>query len=271
MSTAIATQETTKKEIILPESVLATSPSEDVSTKYRFFSTKKAVDFFTERGWKVHSATQSRTSKEGKKGFTRHTVVLVPESSSKVATSYGMKFAEGTPTITLINSHDGSSSLQVLFGMMIKVCQNGLIAPRSVFPEIRVRHTDNEGFHALQEVLVKAESVFTSLFASLDSMKAVKLDTVQQEQFAQEAIILLGKEGRLDAVSVLKARNTVQVSDSLYDVFNRVQESVIRGGLQLEKVEGQKRTTKTREVKAIDRRIDLNQKLWELAMKFQSN
>nr|QTX14453.1 UPF0380 proteins YafZ and homologs [Klebsiella pneumoniae] len=75
-------------------------------------------------------ACQSRVRDEDKRGHTKHMVRLRREGTNK---------GTEVPEIILLNSHDGSSSYQMIPGMFRFVCTNGLVCGTS-FGEIRVPH-----------------------------------------------------------------------------------------------------------------------------------
>ncbi|MEA9980016.1 DUF932 domain-containing protein, partial [Pseudomonas sp. RTS4] len=62
---------------------------------------------------------------------------------------------------------------------------------------------------------------------------------------------------------LLLPRRREDRSDDLWTTFNRVQENVIKGGLDGRNKKG--RRTKTRAVNGIDQDVKLNRALWKLA------
>ena len=68
---------------------------------------------------------------------------------------------------------------------------------------------------------------------------------------------------------MLHVRRTGDIGNDLWTVFNRVQENVVRGGLDNfgYNAEGRFRRAHTREVKGIDQSTALNRALWTLGEK----
>ncbi len=62
---------------------------------------------------------------------------------------------------------------------------------------------------------------------------------------------------------ILRPRRADDTSDDLWTTFNRVQESLVRGGLPGRNAAG--RRSRTREVTGIDQDVRLNRSLWILA------
>ena len=90
--------------------------------------------------------------------------------------------------IILLNSHDGTSSYQMLAGMFRFVCQNGLVCG-DTFADVRVPHKGNVTDHVIEgayEVLHGFERVQDSR----DAMRVITLDDGEAEVFARSALTL---------------------------------------------------------------------------------
>ena len=80
-------------------------------------------------------------------------------------------------------------------------------------------------------------------------------------QFAKEASDIRG--GKIDPKALLTVRRDEDKEDTLWNVFNRVQENLIRGGV--EGVSPNGRRTRTLGIKAMGSTVKTNLKLWDLA------
>ncbi|MEJ6326989.1 DUF932 domain-containing protein, partial [Klebsiella pneumoniae] len=100
------------------------------SDRYTYIPTITLLDKLREEGFQPFFACQSRVRDEDKRGHTKHMVRLRREGANK---------GTEVPEIILLNSHDGSSSYQMIPGMFRFVCTNGLVCGTS-FGEIRVPH-----------------------------------------------------------------------------------------------------------------------------------
>jgi hypothetical protein len=83
------------------------------------------------------------------------------------------------PEIILLNSHDGSSSYQMLPGLFRAVCQNGLICGES-FGEVRVPHKGN----VVEKVIEGAYEVlgiFDRVEEKRDAMQSLLLPPPAQQ------------------------------------------------------------------------------------------
>ena len=91
----------------------------------------------------------------------------------------------------------------------------------------------------------------------------------QQMQFARDAAVLAYGNERapgFEAEVLLAARRDADQGPTLWNVFNRVQENVIRGGLQY--LNANNRTVQTRGLTRVKRTVGFNMDLWNMAEKY---
>ena len=98
-------------------------------------------------------------------------------------------------------------------------------------------------------------------------MKAVQLSAPEQNLFAETAITLRydteEKSAPVTAAQVLQPRRDGDGGNGLWEVFNRTQEALVRGGVDGTAARG--RRAKTRGVTGIDENTKINRALWALA------
>ncbi len=93
------------------------------------------------------------------------------------------------------------------------------------------------------------------------------LTPLQRRDFAQQAVIeRWGKDRYVDIEELLTIRRSADKGSDLWTVFNRVQEGMIRGGLNTytKDERGRIKYNKTRAVKSIDENLKVNKMLWSL-------
>jgi hypothetical protein len=163
--------------------------------------------------------------------------------------------------------NDGTSSYQMLAGMLRFVCQNGMVAGDNV-ADIRVPHKGN----IVQNVINGAFDVldgFDLIREQKDGMRDVTLDRDEQHAFARSALALRYDPTDADAPApitedqLLNVRRFEDRRDDLWTVFNRVQENLTKGGLHGRSRTG--RSVSTRPITGIDQNVKLNRALWMLA------
>ena len=100
------------------------------SDRYTYIPTITLLDNLKREGFQPFFACQTRVRDLSKRDHTKHMLRLRRE---------GQITGNQVPEIILLNSHDGSSSYQMLPGLLRAVCQNGLICGET-FGEVRVPH-----------------------------------------------------------------------------------------------------------------------------------
>ena len=235
-------------------SVLATEAHESRGEKYRFIPTVEVLDGLRSEGFQPFEVRQTRVRDLSRKEFTKHMVRL--RHANHIANQGEV------PEIILVNSHDGTSSYQLLAGFFRMVCSNGLIAG-NVCEDVRVRHSGRvvhdviEGsFRVLDEVSAAAERI--------DAYKSIELAPQEQLLLANSALALRWDDkAPVTAQAVLQPRRWEDRKGDLWTTFNRIQENLVRGGVSGRGATGRRMTT--REVAGVNENVKLNRALWSLA------
>lgn len=237
-------------------SIFANEKHASCSSRYTYIPTIEVLQGLRKEGFSPFMACQTRTRDEGKADHTKHMLRL------RHASAIGA--AEASEVI-LLNSHDGSSSYQMMSGLFRFVCANGLVCG-SVQSDIRVRHSGN----IIDNVIEGATQIledFELVDGQKNSMKALTLNTGEQSAFANAALALKYETDIAPAPitesQLLEPKRMADRAGDLWTTFNRVQENLVRGGLRGRSATGKRVTT--REVQGIDQSIKLNRALWVLA------
>lgn len=163
------------------------------------------------------------------------------------------------PELILTNSHDGSSSFQIIAGLFRKICSNGMMVMQQGVEERRIRHIG----HTLDEVINSSLDVARSLDCVMDTvntMKGINLNEKQRRDLAAEiAEARFGKNNVKTPEALLTLRRYEDNwQSSLYNTFNVIQENIIKGG--------QRVTDRVaRPITNIDTDININQRMWNIA------
>lgn len=199
---------------------------------------------------------QSRVRREDRREYTKHMLRLRHASQ--------VNGAEANEII-LLNSHDGTSSYQMLSGMFRFVCQNGLVCG-DTFADVRIPHKGNVTEHVIEGAYEVLHG-FERIEHSRDAMRAITLEDGESEVFARSALALKydgpGKALPITEGQLLVPRRFYDKHSDLWSVFNRVQENLVKGGLASRSANG--RQQQTRPVQGIDQSVRLNRALWLLA------
>jgi hypothetical protein len=236
-------------------SVFAESAHESRSKRYTYIPTIEVINGLRKEGFQPFMACQARTRTEGKEAFTKHMLRFRHQ---------GQINGEEANEIILVNSHDGTSSYQMLAGCFRFVCHNGLICGETL-EDFRVRHSGNIVGNVI-EGAYRALDEFEQVDRSKDVMKQIELKPEHQQAFARAALQLRydpQENVPIEPGQLNQARRSEDRGADLWHTFNRVQENLIRGGLRGHNANGGRMTT--REVKGVSENVKLNRALWTLA------
>lgn len=238
----------------------ATRASPRCSERYAFLSTADLIRPLLDKGWIVTGAVQRATRLEGRNPkFTRHQLNLAP----KDAKSFLKRVGDVRPELTIINSHDRQSTFCLWGGLCRLACLNGLVVSALEFDTYFRRHVGPSG-----EILEQADAalkVVTESGKMVELMSRVKLNEKAANRFAQKAAKLAYDEANFDTSILTQARREADAGDSVWHIYNRVQENLIRGGLHIQR-RGHERSSMLRGISHIQRSVDLNLGLWNLAV-----
>jgi hypothetical protein len=226
------------------------------SDRYTYIPTGEVLRALRKEGFMPFMACQSQCRDTAKRAHTKHLVRL------RHATQINSQEAN---EIILLNSHDGTSSYQMLAGTYRFVCANGMVCGDTL-SDIRIRHQgdviDNVidgAFRVLQD--------FEVIGGQIGGMKSLTLNSGEQNAFAHAALALKYEPDTgptpVTEAQILRAHRSEDEASDLWATFNRVQENMLKGGVRGRSANG--RRTTTREVTGIDQNLKLNRALWLLA------
>ena len=238
-------------------SIFAEAPHESRSQRYAYIPTATVLTELRKEGFQPFMVTQTRTRHEDRRDFTKHMIRLRHASQIN---------ARGEANeIILLNSHDGTSSYQMLAGMFRFVCSNGLVCGDTV-ADVRVPHKGDVAGQVIEGAYQVLHS-FDRALESRESMQAITLDEGEAEVFARAALSLKyddpDKPAPITESQILMPRRFDDRRPDLWMTFNRIQENLTKGGLSGRSANG--RRQQTRPVQSIDSDVRLNRALWLLA------
>lgn len=238
-------------------SIFAEAPHESRSQRYAYIPTATVLTELRKEGFQPFMVTQTRTRHEDRRDYTKHMIRLRHASQIN---------ARGEANeIILLNSHDGTSSYQMLAGMFRFVCSNGLVCGDTV-ADVRVPHKGDVAGQVIEGAYQVLHG-FDRALESRESMQAITLDEGEAEVFARAALSLKyddpDKPAPITESQILMPRRFDDSRPDLWSVFNRTQENLTKGGLHGRSANG--RRQQTRPVQGIDSDIRLNRALWLLA------
>jgi hypothetical protein len=233
--------------------IFTTSPSPKMSNKYAFVPTMDILGNFQQEGWQVYSAKQT-----GRSQFATHEIRL----------RNGELPAVGDSLIEAVirNSHNGLTTFSVSSGLHRLVCSNGLTVPTSLAEQFNIRH-QNFDLGEVRRLTDSFASRLPIIQESLSKMENRELTMDEKVGFVKGAGAIRWREGNMPSTmsieEILNPMRDGDIGNSLWKVFNVVQEKMVRGGVEYRS--GRGRLTTMRELKNISVVNNVNTKLWELA------
>ncbi|EMB8466173.1 DUF945 domain-containing protein [Enterobacter hormaechei] len=224
------------------------------SERYTCIPTITLLENLQREGFQPFFACQTRVRDQGKREHTKHMLRL---------RRGGQITGHQVPEIILLNSHDGSSSYQMLPGLFRMVCQNGLICGES-FGEVRVPHK-GDVVERVIEGAYEVLDVFDRVDEKREEMQALMLPPPAQQAMAKAALTYrFGEEFQpVSEIQLLAPRRAQDQSNDLWTTYQRIQENLVKGGLTGRNATGKR--ARTRAVSGIDGDVKLNRALWVMA------
>lgn len=258
-----------------------------LSKHYSFVPTMNVVNDLRTLGYEVTDAVQVKARKKSTNGYQKHMITL-EHPDHKIDQVKEVELADGTtetqiqpaeeyPQLLLTNSHDGGNAFSLSAGIFRLVCSNGLVIKTEDYGTARLVHK-GYSFEAVQKLVKEFEETIGEVINKITAMKKVELTKAQQIEFAKKAALLrftaksYNEDNIADVVQIddlLNAERPEDKGNGLYEVYNRVQESLVKGKYlyaasgSINK-EGTK-VRKGREIKNFKQSIDVNKKLSALA------
>lgn len=247
---------TTEQMRAVAPSIFAAEQHGSRSERYAYIPTSEVLKRLQIEGFSPFLVCQSRSRDASKREHTKHMVRL---------RHAGQITGEEANEIILINSHDGTSSYQMLAGVFRFVCCNGMVCGTTM-SDVRVRHNGD----VIDNVIEGAFRVVDD-FAVVDeqksAMKELRLNPGEQLAFAKAARALKYDDPDVPAPvtehQLLHIERAEDSAPNLWATFNRVQEHLIAGGIRGRRLDGRRVTT--RGINAIDQNVKINRALWVLA------
>ena len=235
-----------------------------LSKHYSFVPTMNVVNDLRALGYEVVDAKQVSARKKSTKGYQKHMITLEHPK-------YKVEGSKEYPQILLTNSHDGGNAFTLSAGIFRLVCSNGLVIKTEDYGSARLVHK-GYSFEAVQKLVKEFEVTVAEVLDKITAMKKVQLTKDQQIEFAKQAALLRFKsksynEDNIEKVvnidDLLNVERKEDAGNGLYEVFNRVQESLINGKYTYLGTKDKPR--KARPIKNFKQNIEVNKKLSELA------
>lgn len=236
-----------------------------LSDRYGFISTKEAIDTFEKHGWRLTSTKVDNVRKAEKEGFQKH---MLRFRNPQLPSIDGLR-DPFTPELIFLNSHDSSAAARIFLGGVRIACLNLVIAGDAML-DFRVVHNVN----MIKRLGEGIDYLFDNMPKFFDNVRHLSNTSFTPDaEFAfvracvDERLKNIPKLVSADYASAMFTRRPSDKTSDAWTIFNRVQESVVRGGIkytrkETEKVNGLEydviKQGVTRKVASINQNVRLN-------------
>jgi hypothetical protein len=247
-------------------SAFAETKHDSRSDRFTYIPTAAVIDGLMKEGYQPFAAVQGRSRIEGKENFTKHLIRFRhPDAVTQMV-------RDSVPEIVVMNAHDGTSSYKLFGGVFRIVCTNGMIVSDSTIGSITIPHKGD----IVQQVVVKSFEIIDqtkAITGRIDEWSQLQLTNGEQNALAESAHAMrfADAEGKITTpitpTQLLNVRREEDRRADLWTVFNRVQENVMRGGIEGVATDrnGRQVHRSTRGINGIDENVKLNRALWLLS------
>lgn len=250
-----------------PYAFLTNPSNPGVSDKYVQATTMDVVRDMAKLGWYPVVAKQCR-NKKGSKGIRSFHAISFQNPNVKIMKNETE--VEAYPRIILTNSHDGFSSFKFMCGLYRLVCSNGLVVADEEFANMSIRHI-NYNFEELRKMVVTTMENLPEQISVLNKMQNTVLTEEEKSNLAISAIKLRKGYNEKDNVEinqetiddVLTPIRKEDEGNTLWNVFNVIQEKIIKGNFYYS--EKQKKARKMRMITSVVKDLQINKNLFNIA------
>lgn len=245
--------------------------SSKVSEQYNFINSATIMQDLKKLGWLPVKALQRKAKPGIDSIFSKH-MIIFEHPEMLIAGENG---DNAKVRIVLTNSHDGLQAFRFNLGVFREVCENGLIFHSKSDPQFAGFKILHKGY-TFAELRKNINEVVEDLPKKVDVLNDLyERNLTEQEKFDFALKGLLIREGisegeagftKESIENLLEPNRDFDKGDSLWKVFNTVQENLIKGGREVTK-EG-KKPRKLRPIKGFERDLDINKKLFEQVLEF---
>lgn len=245
--------------ISLSHPVIHGSAWSGTSPRYSHVPTSLIVDSLQQAGW-VYTAGTARISRRPER--QEHVAHVLRFSHPSMPTIRGNR-----PEAVVVNSHDGTTRLKVMLGIFRVACANGLVVQSESVGGVSMVRSGlrlDDVISAVDSMIYRAPRAIEIV----DKWSSIHLDGDQTMALARRMARVRWPDATswsvLDAIAIRRPEDS---GDDLWTVFNRIQESIIRGGpcvTIMRDVNGQRtpRTFRAGAIRGALRAVEINENLW---------
>lgn len=244
-----------------------TNPAPSTSQRYSFIPTSRIIEDMDQLGWKVREAKGMKTTGKNaiRAQYGAHMIRFF-HPDIRINNDNGI---EAYPEILIKNNSMGVGKVQVEVGVIRLACSNGMVIKSMDLGSFKLRHRMYT-FTDLQNLVNSIIERLPIAVEKINRFAEIELTPAQQRAFATKALQArmgtdkVATDAEID--SILRVRREADTGNTLWKIFNRCQESIVRGGEYFVDAAGKMR--KMKPIKNFVQDMKLNGDIWEVAEEF---
>jgi hypothetical protein len=231
-----------------------------VSKHYSFIDTKEVITSLENKGLEFFTASFANPRLEKHKGYQKHMIVF----------KTGYRIDENNEILLLLtNSYNGSTSLKFNIGIYRMICANGLIAGNDMFfYRIRHRAISMQQIEEMIEMLHCRIPIFAENNKTLMQTPII-FNSCKALGYVKQCVEQAYGEHRDYLLNDIQPKHREDAEQNIYNLLNITQEHIMNGWIHYEHERENKEPIikKVRAIKNIDRVINVNQNIYDSAIR----
>lgn len=243
-------------------SVFAEDKHESRSHRYGYIKSSEILIALRNEGFEPYLAQEATARKDDKHGFTKHMLRFRHRSQLGQTAVRGTEVFE----IIFVNSHDGSSCVELYGGYFVYACSNGLLVGDTCIAQ-KYKHSGLQ----LDSVIEGSYTILNEkeqIDYTKENMQETLLSREGQYELAAEfrALRWDKEEAQPTLANLLAPRRQEDVGNSVWKTYNVLQENLVSGGLRKDfNVDRNSTIQRTRPIYNITQTVSLNRNMWDIA------
>lgn len=254
---------------LLAPAVFAVTKHDRLTERYVPLHTSALIPVMRDYGYEPVQAAQKRSRDAGNAQHASHMLAFAkPQQDDSID---GVR-----PEIILYNSHDGTNSVKLYAGAFRFICSNGIVAGEGF--QSRLYH-NKSAMIGFEDMLRNTVATLPTLMERIQRLRSVQFSSAYALEMAKRGLATRWEahngQTKTGAYSTGRTlddalRITRHADDKMdaFTVFNRIQESVVRGNVFIKSItdkqpEGSMR--KARPINSVKEGLRVNTELWNIA------
>ena len=241
----------------LAPSVFSDKPINTVSSQYNFVPTHKLLDTFRKAGYLPILAGEAKSRDSKNQPYVKH-IIQFRSIENIIRPSTKEEYAD----IVLKNAHNKTSSFTLDLSYFRLVCSNFLTIPSEQLMCHRIIH---KGFQTskVERAIEEIVNFMPQVESTIEDWKQHQLSNAEALSLAKAAIDIRFDKSVHDVrpIDLLKINHPEDTESTAWNIYNRVQEAIIDGGIKIKNKMSQKITTSKR-ITSINEKTRLDKELY---------